>query len=109
MSNKDQMMILRCKDCGALYMPPKSLCIKCDKESLEEYPASGSGKVYTFTTINIPPETFRDEAPYDIGLVELSEGLRLTARVKKTGGGGLKIGDTVRFLKKDEIGHWFVA
>jgi uncharacterized OB-fold protein len=109
MSNTGQMIIQRCKNCGALYIPPKSLCIKCDHESLEEYPVSGSGKVYTFTTINIPPETFKDEAPYDIGLVELSEGPRLTARVKKTSGGPLKIGDAVRFLKKDEVGYWFTA
>ena len=44
---------------------------------------------------------------YDIAIVELDEGIKITARVKKVEEELIKIGDPVQFLKKDEIGYWF--
>lgn len=107
MSTEGQMVILHCKVCGALHIPPKYLCTKCGHQSLEEYRASGSGRIYTFTTIYVAPESFKDQVPYDIAIVELKEGLRVTARIKKTDGVQLNIGEPVHFFKKDEMGYWF--
>lgn len=106
MPEAERMVVLRCPACGRLHIPPAHLCSHCGQESLAEYPLSGTGKVYTFTTIFVAPAAFKDQAPYDIALVELAEGLRVTARVKR-GKGKLEIGAPVRFIKKDETGHWF--
>jgi len=107
MSSEHQLMILYCKVCGTFHIPPKYLCTKCGNGSLEKYSASGSGRIYTFTTIYVAPELFKNQAPYDIVIIELSEGIKVTARMKKTNEAPLRVGDPVHFFKKDEIGYWF--
>jgi hypothetical protein len=107
MSDENRMIILHCEVCETFYIPPKYFCTKCGYESLKGYTASGAGRIYTFTTIHAAPESFRDQVPYDIAIVELDEGIKVTARVKKMNEGSIKIGDLVRFFKKDEIGYWF--
>ena len=107
MSNENQMIILHCEACKTLYIPPKYLCTKCGHEFLKEFAISGRGRIYTYTTIYVAPESFKDQVPYDIVIVELDEGVRVTARIKKMDEAPIKIGDPVQFLKKDEIGYWF--
>jgi len=107
MLNKDQMMILRCKVCGSFSIPPKYLCTKCGHESPEEYSASGLGRIYTFTTIYVAPELFKNQVPYDIAIFELDEGIRVTGRVEKMYDSPLKIGDSAIFQRKDKFGYWF--
>jgi len=41
-----------------------------------------TGTVYTETTIYSPPEAFVSEAPYQIAIVTLENGTRVTGRVK---------------------------
>ena len=107
MPNASQMIIMHCKFCGAFHIPPKYLCTKCGEKSVEEYPTSGFGKIYTFTTIYVASELFKNQVPYIIAIVELNVGIRVTARVIREGGSLLKIGDPVNFLKKDDFGYWF--
>ena len=103
------MTVLRCKGCGTFYIPPKYVCSKCGETSLEDYPISGSGSVYTFTTIFVASEQFKSQAPYDIAIVQLDEGLKVTSRVDRPDQSSLHIGDAVNYLKKDELGYWFTA
>lgn len=58
------------------------------------------GFVYTETVVYAPPETYRDEAPYQIAIVTLENGRRLTARIV---GERVAIGDTVS-LREDRDG-----
>ncbi|MGH9663902.1 MAG: Zn-ribbon domain-containing OB-fold protein, partial [Bryobacteraceae bacterium] len=41
----------------------------------------GSGTVYTETVVFSPPEAFASEVPYQLAIVELDTGRRLTARI----------------------------
>ena len=107
MANKNEMMVLRCKGCGAFYIPPKCVCSKCDGTSLEDYPVSASGWVYTFTTIFVAPEQFKSQTPYDIAIVQLDKGLKVTSRVDRPDQSFLHIGDSVHYVRKDEVGYWF--
>ncbi|MGH9558205.1 MAG: Zn-ribbon domain-containing OB-fold protein [Bryobacteraceae bacterium] len=50
--------------------------------------------VYTETVIYAAPEQFAAEAPYQLAIVTLENGKRLTARVS---GDRVKIGDAVEF------------
>lgn len=54
------------------------------------------GTVYTDTVIFSAPEAFVSEAPYQIAIIDLDEGGRLTARVA---GDNVSIGDRVEFLE----------
>ena len=50
------------------------------------------GTVYTETLVHAAPERFAGEAPYQIAIIDLEGGGRLTARIR---GDRLVIGDTV--------------
>jgi uncharacterized OB-fold protein len=54
-----------------------------------------TGVVYTETVVHAAPEQFVADAPYQLVIVSLDEGGRLTARV--TPGERLAIGDAVEF------------
>jgi uncharacterized OB-fold protein len=56
----------------------------------------GSGVVYTETVVYSAPEAFLKDAPYQIAIVELDSGKRVTARIV---GDRVSIGDPVHFLE----------
>lgn len=53
------------------------------------------GTVYTDTVIFSPPETYAADAPYQIAIIDLDDGIRLTARIH---GDNVVIGDRVQLL-----------
>lgn len=55
-----------------------------------------SGAVYTETTVYSPPEAYATEAPYQIAIVSLDDGSRVTARIR---GAAVAIGDRVEFVE----------
>ena len=50
------------------------------------------GTVYTETVVHAAPEAFAKEAPYQVAIVKLEEGGRITARIV---GERVRIGDAV--------------
>jgi len=66
---------------------------------MSEQQPPGPGVVYTETTIYAAPETFLQDAPYQIAIVELDAGGRTTVRIlpAKEGGAAVRIGDRVEF------------
>jgi len=71
---QDKLLGLKCKDCGAITVPPKMACHKCTSNNLEIIELKGKGTIKTFTTVNVASEGREDEVPYIILLVELDEG-----------------------------------
>lgn len=55
-----------------------------------------SGIVYTETVVHAAPEQFAADAPYQLAIVSLAEGGRVTARVE---GPRVAIGDRVNFVE----------
>ena len=64
-----------------------------------------SGIVYTETVVHAAPEQFTADAPYQMAIVSLAEGGRITARVE---GERVVIGDRVNFVE-DRAGIPFFA
>jgi uncharacterized OB-fold protein len=61
----------------------------------------GSGVVYTETVVYAPPVQFVADAPYQLAIVSLEDGHRLTARIE---GHRVQIGDAVDFVEyRDSI------
>ena len=54
------------------------------------------GVIYTETVVWSAPEQYRADAPYQLAIVTLEDGKRLTARVA---GERVAIGDAVEFLE----------
>ena len=46
---------------------------------------SGDGEIYSITKIRVPPDTFKDEAPYFIGVIKLSDGPMVEGHVLENG------------------------
>lgn len=99
---------LCCEKCGETFMPPKYICSKCSSANLKRFDLSGKGEILTYTTIRVPPAQFQGQEPYDVAIVKLAEGLRITARLKVEEGKKAELGAHVSFAGNDEHGvRWF--
>ncbi len=81
-----KLMASRCKQCGALFLPPKALCSACHDSEMEWTEMSGTGKLAAYTTIAVAPTMMVEEGygrdnPYCSGVVELTEGPKISARI----------------------------
>jgi len=71
---QNKLLGLKCKECGAVTVPPKMACRQCAGSEMEVVELKSTGKIQTFTTCNVAAEGREDEVPYIILLVELDEG-----------------------------------
>lgn len=71
----------RCTACGRLSFPPKPICRFCWHQEMEWVSLPPEGKLYSFTTVRVPPRAFNALAPYSVGIVDLDVGLRLTCSI----------------------------
>ena len=71
----------RCAECGRLAVDGGKACPFCGAAGGSEVTLSGRGALVSWTVIRVPPARYAAEAPYTVGLVELEEGPRLTARI----------------------------
>jgi len=86
----------KCTSCGKIYFPPRVICTECGNRSFETVNLSNKGKVLTYTVIRVPPSEFADEAPYAVGVIELDDGVRLTAQIVDCAFSELSIGMPVK-------------
>ena len=110
--NEEKLMGSRCKKCGALSLPPRSICIKCYSSQMEWVEMKGKGKLAAFTCIAVGPpfmiaEGYDRKRPYVSGVVALEEGTRAVARIEGVDGSKpetIKIGAPlqVEFLHRGE-------
>jgi uncharacterized OB-fold protein len=70
----NKILGLKCQDCGSITVPPKMVCRKCTSPNMEVMELKGTGKIQTFTTVNVTSEGREGEVPYTIVMVELDEG-----------------------------------
>jgi len=81
-SERYNLIGVKCKNCGTVYFPSRVLCPKCRRKTqMEEIKLSGKGKVYTYSVVHTPPKEFEKIAPYIIAIVELEEGPKVTAQI----------------------------
>lgn len=75
-------LIRHCTACDRNHFYPRHYCPHCWSERCEWQPASGNGRIYSYTVIHyndVPP--FKDMRPYIVALIELEEGVRVTSNV----------------------------
>jgi uncharacterized OB-fold protein len=60
------------------------------------------GVVYTETIVHAAPEQYAPDAPYQLAIIEMEDGKRITARVLgKTLEERVHIGDRVQFVREN--------
>ncbi len=84
--NEKKLMASRCPVCNAFYLPPRAICPQCHNDQLEWAEMKGHGKLAAFTSVYVGPtamiaEGFDRNNPYVTGIVELDEGVKISARL----------------------------
>jgi uncharacterized OB-fold protein len=73
-----QLLLQHCGDCGHIQYYQQAMCRACGSEHLVHRPASGRGKVHSFSVVHrAPGPAFKADVPYAVLLVELEEGPRM--------------------------------
>ena len=83
---EDRLMGGKCKNCGAIYVPPRPFCSDCGGFDLEWVALSGKGRLTAYTNITVVPPAMAAEGygrsnPYCSGVVALEEGCHAVARI----------------------------
>ena len=68
-------MLKRCNGCGETHYYPRAICPFCQSDDTEWYPASGEGKIYSFSVMR------RAEVPFVIAYVTLPEGITMMSNI----------------------------
>ncbi len=67
----------RCRSCGRIYFPGRTLCLDCLAEDLAQIGFGREGRLYSYTVSHVASLHFG--APYYAGWVDVSEGVRVFA------------------------------
>ncbi len=83
---EQKLMASRCSRCSSLFLPPRAICPHCQGREMTWAELSGRGKLAAFTSIYIGPSWmnslgFGRQRPYLSGVVELEEGVKISARI----------------------------
>jgi hypothetical protein len=87
--------IKKCQQCGRLLPQAALSCFSCGSYEFRDAETPAGGKVYSFTTIRVPPEGFNDNKPYNVVVVEIEGGARILAIQTEGVEGGVSINETV--------------
>jgi len=68
-----KVMATRCKECGAVYFPPRSDCAKCLNSNMEWFEVTGTGTLLSFSELKYAPVGFEDDLPYTIALLDYGD------------------------------------
>jgi uncharacterized OB-fold protein len=87
---------MECAKCSKTFFPPRLVCSNCWGREFRKVTLPGEGVVETFTIIRVAPSGFTDEAPYAVGIVKLTNGVKLTTQIVDCAPEEIAIGDQVR-------------
>ncbi|MHA1221522.1 MAG: Zn-ribbon domain-containing OB-fold protein [Candidatus Heimdallarchaeota archaeon] len=81
-----KLMGSKCKDCGAMYVPVRKLCIACNSLNMVWVPLSGKGELAAFTSITVGTPYFIElgydrSKPYCFSVIKLEEGPMVSAQL----------------------------
>ena len=98
--------VQQCDDCGRFVFYPRVLCPHCGGGKLTWRPVTGKGTVYATTVIRRRPE---QGPPYNLCMVDLEEGVRLTSRIEGLAPEDVEIGMSVRARITEQDGEPIVV
>jgi uncharacterized OB-fold protein len=81
-TRQHKFLIRHCNACGRSHFYPRHACPHCWSDNCEWRPSSGRGRIYSYTVIHhneVLP--FKEMLPYIVALIDLEEGVRVTANI----------------------------
>jgi uncharacterized protein len=98
-ARQHQLRIQRCLGCGHVWHPPLPRCPECHAAEVEWTPASGRGRVYTYTVVYHPTHAaMADKVPYIAALIQLDEGPRVLTNLRNCAEEDVRIGMPVSLI-----------
>ena len=98
-ARRGELVVQRCRGCGALRFPARALCSDCLAVDAEWAPVTGRGEVYSFNVMHqIYHPGFAAEVPYAVVLVKLAEGPKLISNLVGIAPADIRIGMSVRVV-----------
>jgi uncharacterized OB-fold protein len=88
----------RCASCGHLCFPPREACEACRGREMEIYRFSGRGTVFSYAEVAQAPPGFN--GPYMVALIDLEEGVRVTAQLTDVDPDDVEIGLPVEMVTR---------
>ena len=80
--HKGEFMLPYCLHCQKAFFYPRQHCPFCLEEGWQWRPASGRGRLYSYTIVRVSAlDEFREAVPYVYALIDLEEGVRLASNV----------------------------
>lgn len=81
-----KLMGSKCKKCGAIDVPPRKICIKCNTADAEWIEMSGKGKIAAYSCIGVGTTFMANKGysmkkPYCFSVIELDEGPQISAQL----------------------------
>ena len=80
-ARRHELMLMRCRACGAWRLPSRPRCPDCWSTDTEWAKASGSARLYSFGLMHQKFPGFEGELPYNYAIVELEEGPRIVSNI----------------------------
>jgi len=81
----------RCKACGQVFFPKaKTICVNCYHKELIDIEFGQKGKLYSFTTAEVPSDHFAP--PYPCGYVMFDNNVNIFSQLEEVKGKPFKIG-----------------
>ena len=103
-ARRGELLVQRCTRCGAYvahpaYGGPPTRCTRCLHDALDWVPVSGRGTLYSFGIMHTAFHPgFAGALPYNVAIVELEEGVRMTTNVVGCANEDLRIGMALRVV-----------
>lgn len=98
----------KCGVCDKVFFPPRVVCDNCGRKSIGKMKPcqlKGNGTVFTFSVVHEPPRGFGSQIPYVVGLIEMDEGVKLTAQIvdcePKDVAIGMRVKDVFRKVREE--------
>ena len=77
-----RIVVSQCRQCWRCWVRPTPGCPSCGQSDIARIDATGAGSLYTWVVVNrAMDDSFADDVPYTIVVVDLDEGARVQARL----------------------------
>lgn len=104
-ARRRELGIQRCANCRTFQPPGRVACDECLCGELDWTPASGRGKIFSYVVVHQEYHpAFSQSLPYNVAVVELEEGPRLTTKITGVANEELEAGADVEVDFEDVNG-----
>jgi hypothetical protein len=101
-AKRHELVVERCKGCGAHRFPPREICSACLSREAEWVKVSGRGEIFSITVMHqVYHPGFADEIPYAVVNVKLDEGAKMISNLVGVRPHDVRIGMRVRVVFED--------